>query len=81
VLPVWVTGKVSGASGKLDVAIAVDGVVRAVSNSFRLANGDEDLIASLIPPSSLRDGANELEVYSVTGSPGSFELAPLGGTD
>jgi hypothetical protein len=81
VLPVWVTGKVSGAAGKVDVAIAVNGVVRAVSNSFRLANGDEDLIATLIPPSSLRDGSNEVEVYAISGSPGSFELAPMGGTD
>ena len=36
-LPTWVTGKVSGGSGEqLDVAIAVNGVVRAVSNTFQL---------------------------------------------
>jgi hypothetical protein len=76
-LPTWVTGKVSGAGGdEIDVAIAVDGVVRAVSNSFRLANSDEDLIAALIPPDSLRDGRNTIEVYEVSGT----QLAPMGGT-
>lgn len=77
-LPTWVTGKVSGAGGrKLDVAIAVNGVVRAVSNSFRLAGSSDDLIAALIPPSSLRDGRNEIEVYAVSGS---GTLAPMGGS-
>jgi hypothetical protein len=78
VLPVWVTGKVSGGDGSLDVAIAVNGVVRAVSNTFRLANGDEDLIAALIPPSSLRAGRNTVEIYEVTSS---GQLASIGGTD
>ncbi|HEX2161090.1 MAG TPA: sulfatase-like hydrolase/transferase, partial [Thermoleophilaceae bacterium] len=66
-LPVWVTGEVSGDTGgePRDVAIAVNGTVRAVSNTFRLANGDQDLIAAMIPPSSLRDGANAVEVYEV----------------
>jgi hypothetical protein len=78
VVPVWVTGKVSGGDGSLDVAIAVNGVVRAVSNTFRLANGGEDLIAALIPPSSLRDGRNSVEVYEVTST---GQLASMGGTD
>jgi hypothetical protein len=68
VLPVWVTGRVAGAGGdRHDVAIAVNGTVAAVSNTFRLATGDEDLIAALIPPSTLRSGANEVEVYEVVG--------------
>jgi hypothetical protein len=78
VLPVWVTGKVSGGDGSLDVAIAVNGVVRAVSNTFELANGSDELIAALIPPSSLRNGRNSVEVYEVTSS---GQLASMGGTD
>lgn len=73
-LPTWVTGTVSGADRKLDVAIAVNGVVRAVSNTFRLANDDDDLIAALIPPSALRAGRNTVEVYAVSGS---GALAPM----
>jgi hypothetical protein len=67
VLPVWVTGRVSGGDGeRRDVAIAVNGVVRAVSNTFELANRDGELIAALIPPASLRDGRNSVVVYEVT---------------
>jgi hypothetical protein len=78
-LPVWVTGKVSGGDGeKRDVAIAVNGVVRAVSNTFQLANSSEELIAALIPPSSLRDGRNSVEVYEVDGTGNA--LAPMGGS-
>ena len=78
VLPVWVTGKVSGVDDRTDVAIAVNGVVRAVSNTFELANGSDELIAAMIPPSSLRNGRNTIEVYEVTSS---GQLASMGGTD
>lgn len=79
VLPVWVTGRVSGGGDdRRDVAIAVNGVVRAVSNTFELANGDDELIAALIPPSSLRDGSNTVEVYEVGDD---SRLAAIGGTD
>lgn len=77
VLPTWVTGRVSGGSGEpRDVAIAVNGVVAAVSNTFELATGGGDLIAALIPPSSLRDGRNGVEVYEVTGD----QLKPIRGS-
>jgi len=78
VLPVWVTGKISGAGDRIDVAIAVNGVVRAVSNTFELANGGDELIAAMIPPSSLRAGRNTVEIYEVTAS---GTLASMGRTD
>jgi len=66
-IPTWVTGHVSGSDDKLDVAIAVNGTVRAVSNTFALANRrDDDLIAALLPPSALSAGDNRIEVYEVT---------------
>ena len=74
---IWVTGAVSGGNGRRDVAIAVDGVVRAVSNTFELANRDGELIAALIPPSSLRRGANRIDVYEVRAD---GSLARMGGT-
>jgi Sulfatase len=80
-LPTWVTGEVSGGDGdRRDVAIAVNGVVRAVSNSFQLANGDAELVAALVPPSSLRKGENTVEVFEVSGSPGALRLARMGGS-
>jgi len=77
VLPTWVTGKVSGADDKLDVAIAVDGTIRAVSNTFELANRDGGLIAALLPPSAFRPGKNEIEIYEVTNG----RLSPMGGSN
>jgi hypothetical protein len=76
VLPTWVTGEVSGGED-LDVAIAVNGTIRAVSNTFELANRDGQLIAALIPPSALREGRNTIEVYEVTAD---GRLAPMGGS-
>lgn len=76
-VPIWVTGRVSGADGRRDIAIAVDGVVRAVSNTFQLATGrGGTLIAALIPPSSLGEGKNDIDVYEVTPS----GLTHMGGT-
>jgi hypothetical protein len=66
-IPTWVTGHVSGADDELDVAIAVNGTVRAVSNTFALANRrDDGLIAALLPPSALSPGKNRIAVYEVT---------------
>jgi hypothetical protein len=80
-LPIWVTGEVSGGDGgRRDVAIAVNGVVRAVSNTFALATGGSELVAALVPPSSLRDGENTVEVFEVTGPPGAPALARMGGS-
>lgn len=77
-IPIWVTGTVSGGDGdERDVAIAVNGVVRAVSSTFELANRDGDLIAALVPPSSLRAGENRVDVYEVTGTPGALRLARM----
>jgi len=77
-VPIWVTGTVSGGDGdKRDVAIAVNGVVRAMSNTFELANRDGELIAALVPPSSLRKGSNSVEIFEVTAA---GRLARMGGS-
>ncbi len=80
-VPIWVTGEVSGGEGsRRDIAIAVNGTIRAVSNTFQVATRDDELVAALIPPSSLRRGRNEVEVLEVTGAPGSFSFARMGGS-
>ncbi len=78
-IPTWVVGEVAG-DGKRDVAIAINGVVRAVSNTFELASRDGALIASLVPPSAFRRGENTVEVYEVTGTAGAPQLARMGGS-
>ncbi|MEX1142077.1 MAG: sulfatase-like hydrolase/transferase [Thermoleophilaceae bacterium] len=66
VVPIWVTGRVSGIEDRRDLAIAVNGTIRAVSNTFELATGGGQLLSALVPPSSLRPGANSIAVYEVT---------------
>ena len=65
-MPVWVTGRVAGGSGPpKDIAIAVNGTVRAVGNTFRLATGGGEIFGVLIPPSALRQGRNRVQVFEV----------------
>jgi hypothetical protein len=51
----FVTGRVQGLAPEAELAIAVDGVIRATTRVYR-EQGDT-VYSALIPPSSLRDGA------------------------
>jgi hypothetical protein len=65
-IPIWVTGRVSGGSGPpKDIAVAVNGTVRAVGNTFKLATGGGELMGVLVPESSFKKGKNDVEVYEV----------------
>jgi hypothetical protein len=66
-IPTHVAGRVTSGSGARDVAIAVNGRIRAVSRTFRLVTGGGWLVAAMVPESSFEDGANEVEVFEVTG--------------
>jgi hypothetical protein len=66
-LPIHVVGKVrSPGEPPRDVAVAVNGTVRAVGNTFKLASGaGGELVSVLVPPGSLRQGRNRVEVLAV----------------
>ena len=67
-VPAWVTGRVSGGGGPpKDIAVAVNGTVRAVGNTFRLATGGGELFGVMVPPGSFRQGANRVQVFEVSG--------------
>jgi hypothetical protein len=66
-IPIHVAGRVKGGSGPVDVAIAVNEKIRAVSRTFKLTTGGGYLVAALVPESSFHDGANKVEVYEVGG--------------
>ena len=67
-IPTWVTGRVSGGTGRpQDIAVAVNGTVRATGNTFKLASGGGQLIGVLVPPSAFRKGRNRVEVFEVQG--------------
>jgi hypothetical protein len=64
-IPVNVTGKVrGGVSGKRDIAVAVNGTIVAVGNTFHLAAGTPgELVSVMVPESAFRKGRNQVEVY------------------
>ena len=80
VVPARVAGIVT--QGRLDrrteLAIAVNGRVRALARWFQGAGGQ--LFRVLVPESSLRDGYNRIDVYSVHDGGASASLVWLGGS-
>ena len=67
-VPVHVVGRVRGgeAGDKRDVAVAVNGTIAGVGNTFTLATGDEgELVSVVVPDSAFRRGRNRVEVYAV----------------
>jgi hypothetical protein len=75
-IPVHVTGYVDGPTGRT-LAIAVNGRIAAVTNTFHTAVSNKTVFAAMTPESFYKQGHNRVEVFEVTG-PGS--LRRLGGT-
>jgi hypothetical protein len=56
----------NGRKGGRDVAVAVNGRIVAVGETFTLAIGDEgELVSVMVPPESFEQGANDVEVFEV----------------
>jgi hypothetical protein len=67
-VPAHVVGRVTdgGAPGR-DIAVAVNGRIAAVGNTFTLATGEEgQLLSVMVPESSLKPGRNRIDVYEVS---------------
>jgi Sulfatase len=64
-VPVHVVGTVSGPDRHpRDIAVAVNGTIRAVGNTFRLAVGDShELVSVMVPESAFHKGRNQVEVF------------------
>jgi hypothetical protein len=63
VLPVYVTGELTGARSGQPLAVAVNGRIRAVGQSYAVRGGQR--FSMLIPPSTLRTGRNTVRVVAV----------------
>jgi Sulfatase len=66
-IPTHVVGRVQdeGKPGR-EVAVAVNGTIAAVGNTFTLAAGDEgELVSVMVPESAFREGRNRVEVLEV----------------
>jgi hypothetical protein len=74
-LPVRIFGEVSSGSvgAGVELAVAVNGRIRALTRVF----GPNQAFRAFVPETSLRDGANEVEVFLVRGRGDSLSLAPI----
>jgi hypothetical protein len=63
--PVHVVGKVNGPDRHpRDIAVAVNGTIRAVGNTFKLAVGDDgELVSVMVPESAFQKGRNRVQVF------------------
>ena len=73
VLPSFVSGAADGLKPGAELAVAVNGRVEATTRVYR--DDDRSVYAALVPPSSLRDGANSVVALEVLADGG---LRPLG---
>jgi hypothetical protein len=69
VLPTRVTGALRGVpfGEHRDVAVAVNGRIRAVGRSFDLRRKGREYFSLMVPETSLRAGRNRVEVFEVRG--------------
>jgi hypothetical protein len=65
--PVHIVGRVNGPDRHpRDIAVAVNGTIRAVGNTFKLAVGDDgELVSVIVPESAFRKGRNEVQVLQI----------------
>jgi len=65
-VPVHVVGKVNGPDRHpRDIAVAVNGTIRAVGNTFKLAVGDDgELVSVMVPESAFQRGRNRVQVFA-----------------
>jgi hypothetical protein len=64
-VPAHVVGRVRGADRHpRDIAVAVNGTIRAVGSTFTLAVGDEgELVSVMVPETAFHEGRNRVEVF------------------
>jgi len=65
-LPAWIQGDLTGVEPDEDLAVAVDGRVAAMTQSFSV--GGQSKFDAMVPEGSLHDGRNDVSVYLVQGN-------------
>jgi hypothetical protein len=78
-LPSFVEGRLLGGSGRIALAVAVNGRIAAVTYSFTQA--DKRRFSALVLEEALRDGANTIDVFAVRGTGRTLRLERLEGSD
>ncbi len=80
VLPVYVEGTLGELDGRFDIAIAVNGTVRAAAKPFRLDGGDLRF-AALVGEEFLVAGENRVELFAVRPTDSGVRFERLSGAD
>ena len=82
-VPGMVSGRIGGgqAGARRNIAVAVNGTVRAVFRSYHFPRVSGERFTAIVPDGAVRDGTNDVEVYAVGGREDRLKLTPLGGTD
>jgi hypothetical protein len=64
-VPAHIVGRVNGPDRHpRDIAVAVNGTIRAVGNTFRMVVGDtHELVSAMVPESAFHKGRNTVEVF------------------
>jgi len=78
-VPLQVRGELPGfdpTGGPVDLAVGVNGVIRAVTRTYKLPGRERDFSA-LLPPDALQAGQNRLDIFLVRQAGGSLSLEPL----
>lgn len=78
-LPAHLTGTIdsAGRPGQRDLAVALNGRIVAVGKTFTLAGDHSENFSILLPESAFREGANRVELLSVTDQGGALRLATI----
>jgi hypothetical protein len=63
----FVNGRIDGVPPGVELALAIDGVVRATTWSYRTRVGDHTVFSALVPPSSLRAGSRAVVLRVLPG--------------
>lgn len=76
-IPAWIRGRIHGRQGRIQIAVAVNGVVRTTTYTF--IDGDSLRFEAVIPEQSFRAGVNSVQAYQIVGTDGKLALAPIRG--
>ena len=78
-LPVNVTGLIGGTGVRrgMALALALNGKIAAVGYSAQLKGNRHVLFSFFAPPEYFRDGRNDAQVFVVSGSGASLQLARI----
>jgi hypothetical protein len=78
---VKVSGQLAGPGSQApaDIAVAVNGTIAATGPAL-LDGRSSRFFTVMIPQSSLREGANTVQLFAIEGGRGAPALRPLGGT-